>query len=215
MSYSQTIAELLDRLTEELIPYVESRLRRVHGESWGEVAAKSLRERRAMVDPQDGTFPWDAQVILAVMWDQWNECFRQELDPTQRSFVNELRELRNRWAHQGVITVDDAIRGADTARRLLEAIGSPRSVKMDQLKWSLMQEAVNERSQVMHRKQRAKSIVNATLVTACGAAIVTQLLLTWPQTGWFLALFVAALFSLLAIDQVHPITRVLSRLLRT
>jgi hypothetical protein len=34
------------------------------------------------------------------MWDNWNDVFRNVLGHAERSLVSELRDWRNKWAHQ-------------------------------------------------------------------------------------------------------------------
>ena len=34
------------------------------------------------------------------MWESWNDVFRKTLGPAERSLVSELRDVRNKWAHQ-------------------------------------------------------------------------------------------------------------------
>ncbi len=51
------------------------------------------------------------------MWDQWNETFRRTLGFAERSLVSELREHRNRWAHQEPFDTRDTLRALDTIDR--------------------------------------------------------------------------------------------------
>ena len=46
------------------------------------------------------------------MWNQWNIVFRKTLGQAERTFVSELRDVRNRWAHQNPFSTDDAYRAA-------------------------------------------------------------------------------------------------------
>ena len=41
------------------------------------------------------------------MWDQWNEVFRKTLGFAERSLVSELRDVRNRWAHNEAFTSNE------------------------------------------------------------------------------------------------------------
>ena len=43
---------------------------------------------------------WDAAGLLKLMWDTWNDVFRNVLGFAERSLVSELRDWRNKWAHQ-------------------------------------------------------------------------------------------------------------------
>lgn len=88
--------------------------------------------------------PWDAQALLTVMWDQWNTCFRTTLGHTERSLVSELREFRNRWAHQQSFDFDDTYRILDSIRRLLAATNSPKLVEINREKQDLLESHVAE-----------------------------------------------------------------------
>ncbi len=66
----------------------------------------------------------DAHGWLNLMARQWNEVFKTRLGKAERSYVGELQEARNKWAHQSSFTNDEAYRVADTAVRLLEAVGA-------------------------------------------------------------------------------------------
>ena len=51
--------------------------------------------------------------MLRSMWESWNDVFRKTLGPTDRS-LSELREHRNKWAHQQAFSGDDAYRALDS-----------------------------------------------------------------------------------------------------
>src|SRR5205085_11470392 len=61
---------------------------------------------------------------LLVMWDQWNTVFRNVLGQAERSLVSELRDVRNKWAHQEPFSTDDAYRALDSAQRLLTSVSA-------------------------------------------------------------------------------------------
>ncbi len=61
---------------------------------------------------------------MVFMWDRWNDLFRSELTFVERSLISELRDFRNRWAHQNQLTERDVYRVLDDIERLLTAIGS-------------------------------------------------------------------------------------------
>ena len=66
----------------------------------------------------------DTHGWLKLMWNQWREVFERTLGHAERSYVSELMEARNGWAHQKAFTNDEAYRVADTAERLLKSIGA-------------------------------------------------------------------------------------------
>lgn len=64
----------------------------------------------------------DVAVTLRVMVVAWNDVFRDLLGPVERSLVSEIRETRNRWAHQDAFDDDDLDRALDSMGRLLNAV---------------------------------------------------------------------------------------------
>ena len=99
----------LKNLATGLRPYVAARVRAV------------LRDESLAAEIQT----WDAQALMIFMWDRWNDLFRHELSFVERSLISELRDFRNRWAHQNQLTERDVYRVLDDIERLLSAIHSP------------------------------------------------------------------------------------------
>lgn len=140
----QRIASALNLLTEGLSPYAEEKLRAVHGDRWQQAAQGSFRDDRSRSTPDGRGIAWDAHALLTVMWDQWNACFRNDLSHTERSLVSELREFRNRWAHQQEFDFDDTYRILDSVRRLLSAAKSPQLPEIQEEKQDLLESHVAE-----------------------------------------------------------------------
>ncbi|MBN2450533.1 MAG: DUF499 domain-containing protein [Lentisphaeria bacterium] len=112
--------------------------------------------RRFLDDPMLADRPpaqWDAAALLKVMWDTWNEVFRRTLGHAERSLVSELREVRNRWAHQEAFSSDDADRALDSAERLLAAVSAPQAEEVRRLKMELRRLVFDE--QVRTEKRRS------------------------------------------------------------
>src|SRR4051812_28546311 len=65
---------------------------------------------------------WDVAALLKLMWEAWNDIFRNTLGRAERSLVQELRDSRNKWAHQESFSSDDADRALDSMARLLTAV---------------------------------------------------------------------------------------------
>lgn len=78
---------------------------------------------RILADIEHG----DAQFLLVFLWDRWNELFRHDLSFVERSLVSELRDFRNRWAHQDQMNEQDRYRVLDDIERLLHAVGSDQA----------------------------------------------------------------------------------------
>lgn len=76
-----------------------------------------------------GEISGDISVTLRVMAMAWNDVFRDSLGPAERSLVSEIRETRNRWAHQDAFDDDDLDRALDSIGRLLAAVGAINEAK--------------------------------------------------------------------------------------
>lgn len=119
-TYREKVSTAMSLLTIGLTPYVEGKLRAIYQQNWLRTVAQSFRDDRGRIS--NDSVDWDAHALLTVMWDQWNTAFRNDLGHYERSLVSELREVRNRWAHQQSFDFDDAFRALDSVQRLLTAI---------------------------------------------------------------------------------------------
>jgi hypothetical protein len=97
ISNAERIGKGLELLKQGLTSFVEREMQAAHGDSWPAVAFSSLRETHGYLD---GNSDLDAHALLVLMWGQWNEVFRRTLGHAERTYVSELREVRNNWAHQ-------------------------------------------------------------------------------------------------------------------
>src|SRR5438309_12040955 len=97
-SNHERVTRALDVLKEGLKASVEREMQPEYANQWQQEAMKSLREQHLSSDGE--TAHLDTQGLLLIMWDQWNVVFRDVLGHAERSLVSELRETRNRWAHQ-------------------------------------------------------------------------------------------------------------------
>ena len=103
--------------------------------------------RRFAEDPKLADKPiddWDAAALLKLMWDTWNDVFRDTLGFSERSLVSELRGWRNKWAHQERFTSDDADRALDSAERLLTAVSAPEASEVAKIKRELRRLVLDE-----------------------------------------------------------------------
>ena len=131
----ERVGKALDLLREGLRPFVERELQAQYGKYWITNATGDWRDDLAW----DGDEPHlDAAALLRLMWDQWNVVFKKTLGFGERSLVSELREVRNRWAHQNAFSGDDTYRALDSAARLLTAISASQADEVDKMKKELL-----------------------------------------------------------------------------
>ncbi len=122
--------------------------------------------RRFVEDPMLADRPmeeWDVSGLLRLMWETWNDVFRHTLGFSERSLVSELREWRNKWAHQERFSGDDADRAMDSAERLLAAVSAPQAGEVAKIKRELRRLMFDE--QVRGEKRKAAGA----LVEAAGS----------------------------------------------
>src|SRR5207248_10838640 len=99
------------------------------------------------------------QALLLVMWDQWNVVFRNVLGQAERSLVSELREARNKWAHQGPFSTDDTYRALDSLQRLLTAVSAAdQATEVERQKQELLRIRFEEQARKEVRKATSASI---------------------------------------------------------
>lgn len=123
-STRQYVFEGMEHMQEALLPFVMRSLETGLGKGWPQEVISKFPEWR----PEgNGKFTLDTQKLLKIMERLWNEAFRQVLDRTHRSIVNELIDVRNKLAHDGTFSYDDAERALDSMRRLLEAVSAGKS----------------------------------------------------------------------------------------
>ena len=115
---------------------VSSRRRTVR--LWFEKAKASVSETQADLFATKGKPNWDVAALLIVMWNQWNEVFSKTLGQAERTLVSELRDVRNKWAHQQTFSSDDAYRALDSAARLLTAVSAPQADEIEKTKMELL-----------------------------------------------------------------------------
>jgi predicted AAA+ superfamily ATPase len=146
LSNRDRIGKALESLNSGLKPFVEREMKAVHGEKWVQEALQSgLKEEQN----------WDTYALLTVMWNQWNAVFGKPLGRAERSIVNELRDVRNKWAHQEAFTTDDAYRALDSIARLLTAISATEAEDIERQR----QEILRARFEEQARKETKRSVV--------------------------------------------------------
>ena len=100
----------------------------------------------------------DVAGLLRVMWNSWNEIYRNTLGHAERSLVSELREVRNRWAHQEPFSSDDAYRALDSMHRLMTAVSAPEAPNVERMKMELLRVRFDEQARAQRRRSVGTSI---------------------------------------------------------
>jgi len=138
LSNREMVGKGLDLLRSGLKPFVEREYQRVYGEDWPKKAAEVLKgDKASLRDP-------DAQALLKLMDYRWGEVFDEKLGRWGRTLVKELLEFRNRWAHQGAFSFEDAHRALDSTTRLLEMIAAEEAKETGRLARELLRRRFEE-----------------------------------------------------------------------
>lgn len=183
-----TITNGLEILATGLGPYVETRLRERLGDNW--TTAGSVAH---VINSVDRT-KWDAQVVLVLMWENWNAVFRHELSFVERSLISELREFRNRWAHQQQVSLRDTYRCIDGIERLLQAVHSTSVEQASQLRRETLKLLYDD--ELVESNLTARDWFTAAVAAVCAFLIVVVVLEYLRQPlSWVLAALTTIVFS--------------------
>ena len=146
----ERVGRALALLSAGLAPFAQRELASQYGPDWVNDLAR--REAGAVGLPRKVS-PTDVQFLLKVMWDEWNAVFRKVLGQSERTLVSELRDMRNRWAHQEPFSGDDAYRALDSAHRLLTAVSAAKEAEqLDRAKQELLRVRFEEQARRTQRK---------------------------------------------------------------
>ena len=130
----EQVGNALDLLRDGLAPFVAR-----------ELNGKDYVDNGAPVDHKP-VAKRDAAGLLKLIWDNWQLVFRGILGRTERSLVSELRDWRDKWAHQESLSGDDAYRMLDSASRLLNAVSAPQSKELETRKMELLRIRFDEQA---------------------------------------------------------------------
>ena len=147
----ERVGKAMDLLRVGLAPFVEREVQ--SAVKVGTVRMDAVR--RFADDPMLGSKPiaqWDVAGLLKLMWETWNDVFGRTLGRAERSLVQELRDWRNKWAHQEPFSSDDADRALDSMSRLLAAVSAPQADEVAKIKMELRRLVFDEQMRVEKRK---------------------------------------------------------------
>src|SRR6266446_8438468 len=153
ISNHERVGKALEMLTSGLQPFVERELKNTYQQGWFEETRKVMAGSQIQLLGSEENAQWDAHALLMTLWNQWNDVFRKTLGHAERTLVSELREVRNRWAHQRPFSTDDAYRALDSAGRLLSAVSAKEADEVEKIKMELLRVRFDE--QVRTEKRRS------------------------------------------------------------
>lgn len=115
---AQRVQQTLELLANGLGPFVDARLTQSFGDDWPQAVNNDGR-------PAPPNAKSDAHFLLVAMIRLWRDGgFGDMLGHSGRSWVSELLDVRNRWAHNEAFSSDQTYRALDTAQLLLNAVSA-------------------------------------------------------------------------------------------
>ncbi len=159
MTNHERVGKALELLKAGLGPFAEREFKNIYQSKVDAQTMIFMGEDRLLAGK--AVSEWDVAALLKLMWVAWNSVFGRTLGQAERSLISELRDQRNKWAHQEAFSSDDAYRVLDSAGRMLSAVSAPQSSEIEKMKMELLRLRFDE--QVRGEKRKS-----------AGAAIETQ-----------------------------------------
>ncbi|PIE22549.1 MAG: AAA+ family ATPase [Planctomycetota bacterium] len=156
ISNQERVGKALEKLKQGLAPFVDREFSSLYQEKALEEANQYIRDPRQKLEQPFAE--WDAAALLKLVWDAWNSVFRQVLGQAERTLVSELREVRNRWAHQQSFSSDDTYRALDSAARLLTAVSSREAGEVEKMRMELLRVRFDQEVRNEKRKSAGTAI---------------------------------------------------------
>ncbi len=161
----ERVGKALDLLKDGLRPFLEREMKAQYQQTWFEEFRQALPPQQMSFFPDEAAARWDAAAVLSAIWSRWNEVFRRTLGQAERTLVSELREARNKWAHQNPFSTDDAYRILDSAGRLLTAVSASQADEIEKMKMELLRIRFDEQVRGEKRKSAGTAIESAAAST--------------------------------------------------
>ena len=150
------VGSAIDTLKSGLAPFVSREFINHHKGLSDQVLQQAIGE--PVHDAKGHFSSMDAAALLRLMWESWNEVYRDTLGHAERSLVSELRDIRNRWAHQESFPSDDAYRALDSIHRLLTAVSSQEASEIENMKMELLRVRFDEQARTQRRRTAGTAI---------------------------------------------------------
>ncbi|OWY70620.1 AAA+ family ATPase [cyanobacterium TDX16] len=159
ISNHERVGKAMELLKAGLAPFVEREFKNAHKDRADAEAARFMGDDRTLA--KKPLAQWDAAALLKLMWEAWHDVFRKTLGHAERSLLSELRDHRNKWAHQEAFSGDDAYRALDSAGRLLTAVSAPQAADLETMKMELLRLRFDEQVRGEKRKTAGTAIESA------------------------------------------------------
>ena len=151
-SCRQYIFEALELIPDGLIAFVEKRLSSTIN-NW----KSELKYKNPHINISNEQISWDQSSLLKAINDFWMDSFKDVLGRTERSYVNEIIDARNKHAHNQNFNYSDTERAIDTIKRLMEAVCSNQiATKLENLRTEVLKIQFTEKTR--NEEEKIKSV---------------------------------------------------------
>ncbi len=152
----ERVGKALELLRAGLAPFVEREFKNLYQDQAVDTARRYFGDDKTVVKKQIAE--WDVAAQLKLVWEAWNDVFKKTLGFSERSLVSEIREWRNKWAHQETFSGDDAYRALDSVGRLLSAVSATQADEVEKMKMELLRLRFDEQARGEMRKSAGTAI---------------------------------------------------------
>ncbi len=122
----EIIGKSLNTLSQGLYPYVVKKMEVTYSNEWVKTARPILNI--AKKDDLEQKLQEDIHLQLKLILKKWEDVFTKNKN-LSKSIVEELVEIRNKWAHGKPFSIDDTYRTLDSIARLLKTIEAEAEVQ--------------------------------------------------------------------------------------
>ena len=152
----ERVNKAMELLKDGLGSFVERELNNAYKDKAAAQALRFVGDDKLLA--KKAVTEWDAAALLRLMWEAWNDVFRNILGQAERTLVSELRDVRNRWAHQQPFSSDDTDRALDSAERLLTAVSASQADEVRKMKTELRRTVFDEQMRTEKRRSAGTAI---------------------------------------------------------
>lgn len=160
LSNHERVGKGLTLSQQGLKPFVERELKEKYGDQSAFEIKEVLGDTRLADGKGDGL--QDVAALLVVMDRKWRDVFRKPLGKVERTYVNELIDIRNRWAHQEAFSSNDTDRALDSMYRLLTAVSAAEADEVNTLKTELRRVIFDEQTRTEKRRKKGTLLETGT-----------------------------------------------------
>ncbi len=131
----ERVDKALELFGRELAPYVDRRM-----------TAKSPRGGYWKQEYPGEHLEGDPSALINVVLGNWDAVFKTELKGDGRTYIGEIKSIRNTWAHQigKPYSFDDTYRAMDTIERMLRVLDTSGADEIAKMKTDLMRVKATE-----------------------------------------------------------------------